>query len=106
MTEQDVRDARYRGSRYRGVQIPEHMIGAALSYFNEHQPPGDFLRAVLENDLMEAYRQADDENVVAMHAWVVFLYNEAPIGSYGSPENVKVWLASRQVTHPAPDEKR
>ena len=31
MTERQIRDFRYRGLR-----IPEHMIGAVLRYFNDH----------------------------------------------------------------------
>ena len=51
MTEQQIRDFRYRGLR-----IPEHMIGAVLRYFNDHALPGDFLYAMLENDFLGAWR--------------------------------------------------
>ena len=87
MTEQQVIDFQFRGQ-----YIPAHMVGAVLDYFNNHLPPGDFLRSLLENDLLGAYRNADDKNFFAMPVWVAFLYNEAPIGSYGSPENVNAWI--------------
>ena len=49
MTEQQIRSINMGG-----VRIPEHMIGATLRYFNDHIEPGDFLRALLENDFIEA----------------------------------------------------
>ena len=91
MTEQQIRNISIHGMR-----IPEHMIGATLRYFNDHVEPGSFLQAVLEDDFMGAWRCADDKNTAAMGAWAALLYEEAPLGSYGSPENVKAWLAMRQ----------
>ena len=96
MTEQQIRNINMHGLR-----IPEHMIYAVLAYFNDHVDPGDFLLAVLANDFMESCCRADEKNLAALPAWAALLYNEAPIGSYGSPEDVKYWLAMRKVTHPA-----
>ena len=41
---------------------------------------------------MEACGRADEKNLAALQVWAAFLYNEAPRGSYGSPEKVKAWL--------------
>ena len=60
MTEHQI-----RGFRYRGLGIPEHMIGGTLRYFNDHIEPGDFLCAVLINDFMEACGRADEKNLAA-----------------------------------------
>ena len=95
MTEQTINNFSYRGSH-----IPEHMIDAVLMYFNEHVEPGGFLYALLANDFMEACARADEKNLAALPVWAVLLYNEAPIGSYGSPEKVKAWLALRPVAPP------
>jgi hypothetical protein len=54
---------------------------------------GHFLIALMSNDLMEAFRRADANNAAAMQQWCRWLYNEAPMTSYGSPENVTAWLA-------------
>ena len=78
-----------------GVRIPEHMIGATLRYFNDHVEPGDFLRALLENDFIEACGRADEQNLAALPAWAALLYNVAPSNSHGSPERVKAWLDAR-----------
>jgi hypothetical protein len=72
--------------------VPEHMQGGLVRYFNDRIDPGHFLTAVLENNLMKAFDRADLGNRKALYSYVVWLYNQAPMGSYGSPEKVKAWL--------------
>lgn len=73
--------------------VPEHMWGGVERYYLLGVAPGHFLNALLSNDLMEAFKRADDLNVAAMHDWVRFLYNFTPSQSFGSPERVRAWLA-------------
>jgi len=72
--------------------IPGGMQGGLIRYFENRIPPGDFLTAVLENDLMEAFGRADLENQHCMKAYCTWLYNEAPMGSHGSKAAVTNWL--------------
>lgn len=72
--------------------IPEHMHGAVSRYVMHGISPGQFLTAVLSNDLMEAFGRADDDNAAAMHGWVRFLYNYMPSQSKGSPEAFRAWI--------------
>ena len=75
--------------------IPEYMHGGLIRYFENHIEPGDFLTAVLENDLMAAIGHADDNNKQAINSYVVWLYNCAPArasGSWGSRDAVTKWL--------------
>ena len=75
--------------------IPGYMQGGLIRYFNDRLPPGGFLTAVLENDLMGAFAHADDTNKRRMRSYVMWLYNEVPgrpNGGWGSPEAVKKWL--------------
>jgi len=70
-----------------------------IAYFEERRPPGDFVRAVLENDLVRAFALADQDSTAAMQRIAAWLYWEAPARSYGhwgSPEAVKRWLAGPQ----------
>lgn len=64
-------------------------------------PTGDFLKAVLCNDLMGAMGRADDDNRRDLFAICAYVYNELPGDCHGSPEIVKAWyerhLADRQV---------
>lgn len=54
-------------------------------------PTGDFLRAVLSNNLFEAVCRADDDNIKVIVEICRYIYNELPAGCHGSPEKVKAW---------------
>jgi len=75
--------------------IPDYMQPALTRYWNDRLEPGDFLMAVLENDLVGAFSYADHQNKEAMYAYVMWLYNCPPgrPNGWGSPEAVKKWLA-------------
>lgn len=77
--------------------VPPHMWSAVERYFLHGAPVGNFLTALLCNDLMEAIGRADEENVKALPDWARFLYNYAPQGSYGSPKAVEEWIATFAV---------
>jgi hypothetical protein len=62
-------------------------------YISFGLPPGGFLTAVLENDLVGAVRGADSHNIDNIPAYVSFLYWEAPMDCWGSKERVKNWIA-------------
>lgn len=53
--------------------------------------PGSFLTAVLENDLSEAVGRADEISIICLRDIVRYLYNNCPLGCWGSPEKVKEW---------------
>lgn len=76
---------------HRGT-IPEHMLDRLRAYIETGCPVGDFLTAVLCNDLREACSRADDHNVRNLAAYVVYLYNEAPSPCWGSPEKHAAWI--------------
>jgi len=78
------------------AKIPELMRGAIKRYLLSHIAPGDFLTAVLQNNLVNAVFRADDENIHLLPIYVRWFYNFAPINSWGSPEKVKTWLAARE----------
>jgi hypothetical protein len=84
-----------------------HKIGSytkrALLFYlleRERPDPGDFLEAVLCNNLKEAVGRADDTNLPALPSLVGWLYNFAPSSAWGSPEKVTSWL--RGTTTPPP----
>lgn len=61
-------------------------------YIEDRIPTGSFLRAVLENDLMEAVGRADLTNRNNLHAICLYVYNNLPRGSWGSVEAVEKHL--------------
>ena len=72
--------------------VPEYMHGSYVRYLLHGIPPGDFMMAVLTNDLTEACARADRTNQQVLYQHVDFLYNYAPSDSWGSVNKVSVWL--------------
>lgn len=80
-------------NRFNYTQIPPHMMARLRAYLDNHEPVGDFLTAVLTNNLREACERADDTNIEILPVYVAYLYNEAPGLSWGSVERHANWLA-------------
>lgn len=72
--------------------IPNYMLGGVFRYLIVGVPPGDFLTAVISNNLKEAIARADDTNVFKLADYVRLFYNSAPTGAWGSPQNMKAWV--------------
>ncbi len=73
------------------LSVPEHMHAGIFDWLVYGVQPGGFLSAVLANDLVEAFARADDINQRSMLKWAQYLYNEAPVGSWGSVETCERW---------------
>ena len=55
-------------------------------------PPGGFLNAVLENDLIGAFGKADSNNMRNLLHICSYVYNRLPSNSWGSRDKVTNWL--------------
>lgn len=65
-------------------------------YVENRVPTGDFLRAVLENNLKETFRRADPRNRQDLFEIVQYVYNELPQACWGSPTKVDAWLDEKE----------
>jgi hypothetical protein len=72
--------------------IPDYTLESLQNYVKHHMPPGDFLEAVLCNDLCEAFARADDNNIAAMFEIVQWVYCRVPSSAWRSKEKVEAWL--------------
>jgi hypothetical protein len=72
--------------------LPEHMREGMQLWVERGIDPGDFLMAVLQNDLMGALGKADSTNIDRLKDYGMFLYNEVPSDCFGSLENVSAWM--------------
>lgn len=69
-------------------------IKEALDDYAENGAPlGDFLTAVVENNLFEALGRADSYNRATIFQICGYIYNELPSPCHGSPEKVAKWYA-------------
>lgn len=55
------------------------------------QVPGNFLTAVLSDELFNALRYADSENLRDLHEICSYIYNECPAGCWGSRTTMVEW---------------
>lgn len=62
-------------------------------YIASRLTPGSFFHAVLANDLWGAVSKADVDNLPLIPAYVAYLYNFAPVESWGSYEAVAKWTS-------------
>jgi hypothetical protein len=74
------------------LNLPDYMLGGIQRYVMQGVPPGNFLTAVLENNLKESVNRADAQNQEALVNWVIFLWNYVPAGCWGKPERVEQWI--------------
>jgi hypothetical protein len=82
-------------------EIPPITKDTIDAYVKWRRMPGGFVRAVLENNLKEAFARADNENTAAMLEIVSYCYNEIPFACWGSPARVKEWLEGEKKDEPA-----
>lgn len=79
--------------KWRIHHLPEHMRKGVWRYLSQGVEPGGFLRAALENKLVEAFGAADGKNIEAMRDWAKWLYNYCPVIAWGSKDRVDEWIA-------------
>lgn len=77
--------------------IPRPMWNAIVEYIVQGHPVGDFLAALLSNDLMQAAAKADAMNLPRLPDYAQFLYNCAPAGCFGSKAAFSEWLRTGGV---------
>jgi hypothetical protein len=78
------------------MAIPERMRGAIRRYLHDRIPPGDFLTAVICNDLRNAINRADSENLPLLKLYVQWFYNVAPGNCHGSYAVMQAWLTKKE----------
>lgn len=77
--------------------LPVYMREGTELYVEHGIVTGSFLRAVLENNLVNAYANADMTNTARMRDWAQWLYSEAPAPCWGSHREVGEWVAHQGI---------
>ena len=82
-------------ARERYSSIPEYTLNGLYDYVDNRIPPGGFLRAVLSNNLFEAFARADENNRFALNQIIQFVYMEMPSPCWGNEGNINTWLREK-----------
>jgi hypothetical protein len=72
--------------------IPRYMYGGIVRWIRNGIPPGHFLSNLLKNDLRRTFEKADENNILVIKNYLMFLYNEAPSECWGSEKNFNNWI--------------
>lgn len=77
------------------MAIPDRTLKTLEKYVKDGIPTGDFLFAVLTNNLTNAVLRADEGNLAAIREIMLYVYNEVPSEAWGTEEKVKAWLKKK-----------
>jgi hypothetical protein len=72
--------------------IPEYTKKCIDEYVEKGVPLGDFLTAVMANNLMRSFGAADDNNRAHLFDIVKYVYNNTPHTCHGNIEIVENWI--------------
>ena len=75
--------------------IPPHMQAAIKRYVIDRLRPGNFLSAVISNDLRGAVDHADSDNLPLIKLYVQWFYNRAPAICHGTAQRMEDWLSGK-----------
>ena len=82
--------------RYDKYYIPGRMMGGIRRYVQYGIIPGDFLQAVISNNLVEAVKKADYGNIDNLPAYASYLHEEVPSNIWGSKEIMLKYSKDKQ----------
>ena len=71
--------------------LPDHIQEGIRSYVIEGHLPGDFLQAVIRNDLAQTVMRADSVNGMVLKEIIDFFNMFVPAPAWGNPEKMTAW---------------
>ncbi len=81
------------GTKY---HIADHMMDSIERYVEHGTIPGDFLQAVICNDLAQAFWRADDENLANLQAFVHYFFNITDSRCWGTVDKMNAWAERKR----------
>jgi len=72
-------------------KIPGYMRDSITQWVKNGIEPGDFLHAVLTNNLVGAVARADNTNINLLPNYIRFFNNETPMDCWGSVDLYLAW---------------
>ncbi len=82
--------------------VPPHLRRGLQGYIQDGHVPGDFLQAVITNNLMAAVAYGDEVSRAALCDLVFWMYKHAPGVCWGTKEIMDKWSSGGGLTGGAP----
>jgi len=80
-----------------GVKIPTDLAKELEFYIYDKQVPGQFIRAVLENDLTKTIQRADLQSLRCLTVLCRFMMHRLPRDAWGDEKQISDWLNNLAV---------
>ena len=79
-------------------EIPNPAMRSGLEiYLTTGRIPGNFLQALLSNNLIDAFARADPTNLDLLQQWCWWMHGEFPSTAWGSRDKMLAWSKERQA---------
>ena len=78
--------------------IPNPAMRSGLGlYLTTGRLPGDFLQALLSNNLIDTFARADPTNFPLLQKWCWWMHGEFPYTAWGSKKKMLAWSKERKA---------
>lgn len=77
--------------QFKDYKVPDHTQETLVNYLTRGWQPGGFVEGMLAMDMQRAVYAADHVNRVYIADIAQWIIEQAPIGSWGSYEQVDAW---------------
>lgn len=78
------------------ADIPGTVLKSLYLYVEYGRKPGDFLTAVLSNQLFQAFQKADSASKAGLDSLIHFIWKHVPVKCYGDARAVERWISECQ----------
>ncbi len=78
------------------LEIPEHLREPLGRFLVHGLHPGDFLKAVISNNLKQAVASGNDASLAGLRPLVMFMLNHAPAYAFGYSGAYQIWVGMTQ----------
>jgi len=86
-------------------KLPERLRTGTQLYIEKGVPPGDFLTAVIQNNLVETFVRADNDMAKKIYEIITWFYWEVPSACWGSETKMNKWIYKKDQEYRFETEK-
>lgn len=81
---------------FHGIELPHDLQESLDAFASNGRPTGGFLEACIDNNLLEACKRADADNLHRIPAIVAYLYNQCDLRCWGHSGAFEAWIIRKR----------